>query len=98
METPDFPAQYLPTAKNQGQNLEDLQQSTGIQWTFVSPAGFFDPAGKRTGSYKKGKDVLTLNSKGESYISYADYAIAILDEIEHPQHQNKRFTVVGEAE
>ncbi|RYL94281.1 NAD(P)-dependent oxidoreductase [Sporolactobacillus sp. THM7-4] len=98
MDTPDFPAEYLPTAQNQGHNLEDLQQSEGIQWTFVSPAAFFDPAGKRTGSYKIGGDVLTLNSKGESYISYADYAIAILDEIERPQHQNKRFSVVGEAE
>lgn len=98
MDTPDFPAAFLPTAKSQAQNLEDLQHSTGIQWTFVSPAALFDPAGKRTGSYKKGGDVLTLNSKGESYISYADFAIAILDEIENPQHKNERFSVVGEAE
>ena len=83
---------------SQAQNLEDLQHSTGIQWTFVSPAAFFDPAGKRTGSYKKGGDVLTLNSKGESYISYADFAVAILDEIENPHHKNERFSVVGEAE
>ncbi|WP_348659162.1 NAD(P)-dependent oxidoreductase [Heyndrickxia faecalis] len=98
MDTPDFPAAFLPTAKSQAQNLEDLQHSTGIQWTFVSPAALFDPAGKRTGSYKKGGDVLTLNSKGESYISYADFSIAILDEIENPQHKNERFSVVGEAE
>ncbi len=39
-----------------------------------------------------------MNSKGESYISYADYAIAVLDEIENPKHINERFTVVGEAE
>ncbi|MBF5067261.1 NAD(P)-dependent oxidoreductase, partial [Salmonella enterica subsp. enterica serovar Istanbul] len=48
--------------------------------------------------YKKGGDVLTLNSKGESYISYADFAVAILDEIENPHHKNERFSVVGEAE
>lgn len=98
METPDFPKEYLPTATNQGKNLEDLQQSNGIQWTFISPAGFFDPEGKRTGSYQKGGDVLTLNSKGESYISYVDYAIAVLDEIENPQHKNERFSLVAEAE
>ena len=39
-----------------------------------------------------------MNAKGESYVSYADYAIAIVDEIESPQHVNERFTVVSEAE
>ncbi|MTT31421.1 NAD(P)H-binding protein [Terrilactibacillus sp. BCM23-1] len=98
METPDFPKAYLPTAANMAKNLDELQSTSGIQWTYISPAGFFNPEGKRTGSYKKGGDILTLNSKGESYISYADYAIAVLDEIEISQHKNERFSVVGEAE
>ncbi|WP_077622899.1 NAD(P)-dependent oxidoreductase [Sediminibacillus massiliensis] len=97
-DTPDFPEAYLPTAKNAGKNLEALQKSEGILWTYISPAAFFDPDGKRTGSYKKGKDQLITNSKGESYISYADFAIAVVDEIERPEHENERFTVVGEAE
>ncbi|MGP7819786.1 NAD(P)-dependent oxidoreductase [Niallia sp. 01092] len=96
-ETPDFPEAYFPTATNMGKNLEDLQNTDGIQWTYISPAGFFDPEGQRTGSYQKGKDNLILNAKGESYISYADYAIVVLDEIENPQHQNERFSVVAEA-
>lgn len=45
------------------------------------------------GSYVKGKDHLLVNASGQSYISYADYAIAVLDEIENPQHRNERFTV-----
>lgn len=98
MDTPDFPDAYKATASNQGQNLKDLQQSSGIQWTFISPAAFFNPEGKRTGAYQLGKEHLLLNAKGESYVSYADYAIAVLDEIEHPQHPNTRFTVVSEAE
>lgn len=98
METPEFPEAYLPTASNMAKNLEELQSTSGVQWTYISPAGFFNPEGKRTGSYKKGGDLLTLNSKGESYISYADYAIAVLDEIENPQHKNERFSVVGESE
>lgn len=98
IDTPEFPDAYKATASNQGQNLKDLQQSSGIQWTFISPAAFFNPEGKRTGAYQLGKDHLLLNAKGESYISYADYAIAVLDEIEHPQHLNTRFTVVSEAE
>lgn len=96
-ETPEFPAIYLETARSQGQNLVDLQQSEGVQWTFVSPSAFFDPAGKRTGKYTAGQDQLLVNSEGNSYISYADYAIAIIDELEQPKHQNRRFTVVGEA-
>ena len=96
MDTPDFPKEYLATATNQGKNLEDLQQSEGIKWTFVSPAAFFNPEGKRTGSYKRGKDNLIVNAKGNSYVSYADYAIAVVDEIENPQHENERFTVVSE--
>lgn len=96
MDTPDFPKEYLATATNQGKNLEDLQQSEGINWTFVSPAAFFNPEGKRTGSYKRGKDNLIVNAKGNSYVSYADYAIAVVDEVENPQHVNERFTVVSE--
>ncbi|PFV93157.1 hypothetical protein COL08_23510 [Priestia megaterium] len=98
MDTPDFPDFVLPTAANAGKQLEELQKTNSITWTYISPAGFFDPEGKRMGSYKVGKDHVILNSKGESYISYADYAIAVVDEIEKPQHVNERFTVVGEAE
>jgi len=98
MDTPDFPKEYYATAFNQGQNLQDLQQSTGVNWTFISPAAFFDPQGKRTGAYLKGKDRFITNKQGQSYISYADYAIALVDELERPEHKNARFTVVAEAE
>ncbi|NRG31506.1 NAD(P)-dependent oxidoreductase [Niallia circulans] len=98
METPDFPSVFIPTAKGQGRNLQELQKTSNVTWTFVSPSAIFDFEGKRTGSYKSGKDNLLVNSKGESYISYSDYSIAILDEIENPQHINERFTVVGETE
>ncbi|MFZ7944094.1 NAD(P)-dependent oxidoreductase [Neobacillus sp. 19] len=98
METPDFPAEYYPTASNQGKNLEDLQKTTDIQWTFISPAAFFNPEGKRTGAYQTGKDHIMVNAQGQSYVSYADFAIAVIDEIENPQHINERFTLVSEAE
>ncbi len=98
MDTPDFPDFIYPTASNAGKNLEDLRNTNSITWTYISPAAFFDPEGKRTGAYQLGKDHLIINSQGKSYISYADYAIAVLDEIENPQHVNQRFTVVGEAE
>jgi len=98
MDTPDFPKEYYPTALNQGKNLADLQKATDIQWAFISPAAFFNPEGKRTGAYQKGKDHIMVNAQGQSYVSYADFAIALLDEIENPQHINERFTLVSEAE
>ncbi|GGA45017.1 NAD(P)-dependent oxidoreductase [Psychrobacillus lasiicapitis] len=98
MDTPEFPAIFKPTATGQGRNLKEFQETADINWTFVSPAGHFDPEGKRTGAYQLGKDNLILNSEGKSYISYADYAIAIVDEIENAKHVNERFSVVSEAE
>lgn len=96
IDTPEFPEIFVPTAKGQGRNLQDLEATQGITWTFLSPSADFNAEGVRTGSYQSGKDNLLLNSNGNSYISYADFAIAILDEIENPQHINERFTVVGE--
>ena len=88
-KTPDFPDFIYPTAENAAKSLEILQQTDSIKWTFISPAAEFDYEGKRTGSYQKGKDHLIFNSKGKSYVSYADFAIALVDEIENPQHINE---------
>lgn len=96
IDTEEFPEVVKPTAKGQGRNLEELQQTTDLTWTFISPSAFFDAEGKRTGTYQLGKDRLLVNSKGESYISYADYAIAVVDEVENAQHLKQRFTVVAE--
>ncbi|WP_342423224.1 NAD(P)-dependent oxidoreductase [Paenibacillus sp. FSL E2-0178] len=96
VDTPGFPDFVKPTALNQGKNLEILQTTEGLLWTFVSPSANF-AVGERTGAYVKGKDHLLVNSKGESYVSYADYAIAIVDELEQPQHIGERFTVVSES-
>lgn len=98
LDTPEFPDMFKPTATGQGRNLEELQQTTDLNWTFISPSVMFDPEGIRTGTYKAGKDHLLVNSQGESYISYADYAIALVDEIENAKHVKERFTVVGEKQ
>lgn len=96
VDTPEFPDFVRPTATNQGKNLDILQQTEGIQWTFISPSANFS-LGSRTGFYQTGKDRLLVNSKGESYVSYEDYAVAVVDEIENPKHINERFTVVSES-
>ena len=62
-----------------------------IDWTFLSPSAMFVP-GERTGKFRLGKDALLTNDKGSS-ISFEDYAIALVDEIEKPAHSRQRFTV-----
>ncbi|MGN0520379.1 MAG: SDR family oxidoreductase [Candidatus Fimenecus sp.] len=90
----DFPPQFLPLAKAQGKALAELRQRNDVKWTFISPAGDFRADGARTGKYILGGEELTLNSKGESIISYADYAIAMLDEATNGNHIQERISVV----
>ena len=92
----DFPAIFLPLANAQGQELEELRKRNDVKWTFISPAGDFQSEGERTGKYILAGEELTLNSKGESIISYADYAIAMVDEIEKGNHIQQRISVVRE--
>lgn len=92
MDTPDFPEAFFATAYNQGKNFDDLKASS-INWTFVSPSAFFDAEGPRTGKYVRGEDHLLLNDAGESYVSYADFAVAIVDEVKTPSAIKSRFTV-----
>lgn len=98
IDTPNFPDIFKPTAGGQSENLEELEQTTNLKWTFISPSAEFDADGKRTGAYETGADVLLVNKSEESYISYADFAIAVIDEAEKAEHINERFTVVAEKE
>lgn len=96
MDTPDFPEEAKPTAVNMGKAFEQLKLAEDINWTYLSPSAFFDPEGKRTGKYQIGQDQLLTNGKGESEISYADFALALVDEIENQQFINQRITVCSE--
>lgn len=92
----DFPPQFLPLAKAQGKALKELRERNDVKWTFISPAGDFQADGERTGKYILAGEELTLNAKGESIISYADYAIAMVDEIVKGNNIQKRISVVRE--
>ena len=96
MDGADFPEMFKPLAQAQGKALEELRTRTDVKWTFISPAGDFRADGERTGKYIWGGEELTLNSKGESIISYADYAAAMVDEIEKGNHICERISVVKE--
>ena len=96
MDTPDFPAAYMGVAKATAESYFELKGRSDLLWTYVSPAGDYDANGARTGKYVLGGDNLILNSKNESYISYADLALAIIDELKNKKFIQKRFTAVGE--
>jgi putative NADH-flavin reductase len=86
-----LPAEYLPIATSHEKALEVLRASD-INWTYLSPAAFFVP-GERTGKFRLGTKELVADAKGESKISFADYAIALVDEIERPAHERGAFSV-----
>lgn len=90
-----FPAMFKPLADMQGAALDDLRKRSDVQWTFLSPAGDFVADGERTGEYLLGGEEYFVNDRGESRISYADYAIAMVDEIENTNNIRKRFSVIG---
>ena len=92
----DFPEVFKPLASAMAKALGELRQRNDVKWTCISPAGDFQADGERSGKYILAGEELTLNSKGESIISYADYAIAMVDEIEKGDHIGQRISVVRE--
>ena len=92
---PDFLDAFKPLAAAQGEELEKLRSRNDVAWTFVSPAADFQADGERTGAYILGGEELTLNEAGESVISYAYYAIAMVDEVESGDHVHQRISVVS---
>ena len=96
VDQPSFTEEYKPEALEAIDILEDLRAlGGGRDWFYILPAGGFGAfnPGDRTGSYRTGGDVIVTDANGDSYISGADLAVAILDEIELPQHSRERFTV-----
>ncbi|MFI0260071.1 NAD(P)-dependent oxidoreductase [Streptomyces sp. NPDC017056] len=75
-----------------GDALDYYRTVTDVRWTNVSPAALIEP-GERTGTYRTALDDLVVDADGTSRISAEDYAVALLDEVEKPQHVGERFTV-----
>ena len=96
IDTPEFPDRFKPLATAQASALADLRGRDDVRWTFVSPAANFRADGERTGAYKLGGEELTLSAAGESQVSYADYAIAMVEEAEKGAHVKARISVVAE--
>ena len=92
IDTPGFPAAARAESGAGKAFLDALRAAGDLDWTFLSPSALFT-AGERTGNYRLGEETLLTAADGKSWISYEDFAQALLDEIEHPAHVRRRFTV-----
>jgi len=92
IDQPGFPDFIKVEAEPARQFLNQLKAGVDFEWTFLSPAIFFGP-GERTGTFRLETETVLTAPDGKSSISYEDFAIAMLDEIENPKHENQRFTV-----
>jgi putative NADH-flavin reductase len=99
VDTAEFPDLYKPEALSHGEVLTWLSENhpagSGLRWFYVSPANLYGSyaPGETTGAYRVGGDVLVAKQDGSSEISGTDFALAFVDELENPQHENRRFTV-----
>jgi len=91
-DTPEFPDQWKATAGAAKNLLDLLRGEKEFNWVYVSPSAFIEP-GERTNNFRLGKDQLLVNEKGESRISNQDFAVAVINELETPEHKQIRFTV-----
>jgi putative NADH-flavin reductase len=87
-----IPEEFLPIPKAAKQALELFRANHKVSWTYFSPAALIRP-GERTGKFRLGNDQLVVGADGKSTISCEDYALAMIDEAEHPLHIQKRFTI-----
>jgi putative NADH-flavin reductase len=87
LDTDGFPEEYKAEATSGAAALDLFRAAPeSLDWTFVSPAPVIAP-GERTGSY-----ATALDTPAGDFISAEDYAVALVDEIERPQHRRQRFT------
>ena len=91
---PDFPDAFKPLAAAMAKALSELRERRDVKWTYISPAADSQAEGEKTGKYILGGEELTVNSRGESIISYADYAAAMIDEAVKGNHIQQRISVV----
>jgi putative NADH-flavin reductase len=93
MDQPGFPEAYKPEAREGRAALEVLRtEGSGLDWTYLSPAAEIGP-GDRSGNYRTTDDRFLADDQGKSFITFEDYAVALVDELEHPKHAGRRFGV-----
>lgn len=96
MDAPEFPAVFMGVAQATADAFYELRERKDVTWTYLCPAADFRAEGERTGKYKLAGEEFTTNAKGESFVSYADYASAMLDVIESGKYADERISVYAE--
>jgi putative NADH-flavin reductase len=91
-DRPEFPASWEGGVKSTALIKGLLAAEPDLDWTFLSPSHEIF-VGERTGKFRLGLDQMLIDANGKSSISVADYAIAMIDELENPKHSRRRFTV-----
>ena len=94
VDTPAFPNEWKAGATAARDYLHLLKQEEELNWTFLSPAMEMHPgtSGLRKGTYRTALENPVFNDEGRSIISVEDLALAVVDELERPKHQQQRFT------
>lgn len=92
MDSPDFPPAWRGIALAHRDALEVLKIEREINWTYISPAALLEP-GERRGHYRVDGGKLVVDGDGQSHISMEDYAIAVIDELEHPKYPRRQMAV-----
>jgi len=92
LDTPEFPAEWKGGASATRDAFYVIKQQDDLDWTVLSPAMMIEP-GERTGKFRLGTDQVVADENGDSKISTADYAVAMINELENPAHIKQRFTL-----
>lgn len=92
VDNPDFPPAIRPGSLATINAFEQLKNETELDWSYLAPSASMK-SGQRTGHFRLGGDQLLVDTDGQSHISVQDFAVAMIDELEHPAHIRRRFTV-----
>jgi putative NADH-flavin reductase len=92
LDNPGFPAEFMDVATGQASALDYYRSSEGVDWTYFSPPPLEFGPGERTGHYRTGLDYPVTDPEGRAVLSYEDFAVALVDEIEQGRFVNTRFT------
>ena len=94
LDTPDFPDIYKPVASAHAGVLDFLRQSS-LNWVYVSPAAEFVFEAPKSGKYEIIGEFFKTNAQGQSKVSYADYALAMIELIKDKSINKQRVGVIG---
>ncbi|WP_171167343.1 NAD(P)-dependent oxidoreductase [Streptomyces sp. I05A-00742] len=94
-DTPGFPEAHRTFSLGHLAELDALRAAdTEVDWVVVAPPPvFLDVEAERTGRYRTGGARLLPRSEEPAAFSYADLAVALIDEIESPRHHRELVAV-----